>query len=232
MPPETAHTSAPDRRVASVDSHDGRIDGEGSSRAPQRTPSRGEGLARRREILNGAVPVFAALGFAGASLRELAAGAGIQKGHLTYYFRTKEDLLYELIDDLQERFVVGIEQWSNERPEPDEASLLYFFQQHALLVVSHQQQTKVAYDNFRFLSPERSRAIIYKRDAYESRLAAKIAAAREAGGSIASPPPRLLTKVVLAILNWPYQWYSTGGPMGPEELAEFLAARTLASLRP
>ncbi len=191
-----------------------------------------DGMRRRRLILEGAVQVFAELGFAGASLRELAAGAGMQKGHLTYYFHTKEDLLYELVTDLLDQFIAGITEWAREHPADDEAALRCSFERHAQLVFDLHSQTRVAYDNFRFLTTERREAAIAQRDHYERHLAEKIGACRAAGVAIVDLPDRLLTKVVLGILNWPYQWYSPRGAMARDELAQHLAARALASLRP
>jgi TetR/AcrR family transcriptional regulator, fatty acid metabolism regulator protein len=49
--------------------------------------------SRRREILDSAVRVFAANGFAEARIRDIAAGAGVAEGTIYLYFGGKEDLL-------------------------------------------------------------------------------------------------------------------------------------------
>src|SRR5690606_37713787 len=47
---------------------------------------------RREEVLLAAARIFAAKGYAEASLREVAAATGIQPASLYYHFKSKEDL--------------------------------------------------------------------------------------------------------------------------------------------
>src|SRR5438445_703480 len=71
----------------------------------------GQTTARRREsILATAADQFAADGYQGASLRQVAAECGLAQGHLYYYYRTKQELLYEIIARLQQRFNAALAQ--------------------------------------------------------------------------------------------------------------------------
>lgn len=66
-----------------------------SRSAPAKT--RYDGQENRRLVLEAALNVFADLGFAGASTRAIAAAAGIEQGHLAYYFPTKLALWQQVI---------------------------------------------------------------------------------------------------------------------------------------
>jgi AcrR family transcriptional regulator len=55
---------------------------------------------RPAEILEAALDVFAARGFAATKLEEVAARAGVSKGTLYLYFESKEDLFRSLVRDL------------------------------------------------------------------------------------------------------------------------------------
>jgi AcrR family transcriptional regulator len=55
---------------------------------------------RPAEILNAALDVFAARGFAAAKLDEVAARAGVSKGTLYLYFESKEDLFRSVVRGL------------------------------------------------------------------------------------------------------------------------------------
>lgn len=59
--------------------------------------------ARREEILEAAVAVFADLGYSRATLADVARGAGVSAGTVSHYFRTKEALFEELIRQKMER---------------------------------------------------------------------------------------------------------------------------------
>lgn len=53
---------------------------------------------RRQEVLAAALELLAEEGYAGASLRKLAARLGIAQPSLYHYFRTKEDLVEQVLD--------------------------------------------------------------------------------------------------------------------------------------
>lgn len=61
-----------------------------SGRTSPRKTRAGEANAQR--ILDAALEVFAAYGFQGARIDQIATAAGLSKPNLLYYFRTKEDL--------------------------------------------------------------------------------------------------------------------------------------------
>lgn len=53
----------------------------------------------RRRILDVAARLFRERGYAGVSLRAIAAAAGMQAGSLYYHFGSKEDLVVEVLDE-------------------------------------------------------------------------------------------------------------------------------------
>ncbi|WP_206244498.1 TetR/AcrR family transcriptional regulator [Novosphingobium terrae] len=60
--------------------------------------ARYDGQENRRLVLEAALQVFSDLGFAGASTRVIAAAAGIEQGHLAYYFPSKLALWQQVIE--------------------------------------------------------------------------------------------------------------------------------------
>src|SRR5678816_4568183 len=69
------------------------------------TPSKTQTRWRRRkearpsEILDAALEVFAAKGFAGARMDDIAARAGVTKGTIYLYFQNKEAVFKSLVRD-------------------------------------------------------------------------------------------------------------------------------------
>jgi AcrR family transcriptional regulator len=61
------------------------------------TPSAAAAADRRQEIIAAALELLAEEGYAGASLRKLAARLGIAQPSLYHYFRTKEDLVEQVL---------------------------------------------------------------------------------------------------------------------------------------
>lgn len=66
---------------------------------PASNPSPG-GQARKAQLVECAVDALVERGFAGTSVAEVARRAGVSKGVVTYHFRTKEDLLGEVVTSL------------------------------------------------------------------------------------------------------------------------------------
>src|SRR5687768_10935324 len=55
---------------------------------------------RRREIISASVNLFLAQGFPETSMREIAEAAGMGKSSLYDYFKTKDDILLFIIEDV------------------------------------------------------------------------------------------------------------------------------------
>ncbi len=69
-------------------------------------------IQREKEgiILNAALDVFSAYGFAGTTIDKIAATAGMSKPNLLYYFASKEDVYVTLLDKQLADWVVPLEQ--------------------------------------------------------------------------------------------------------------------------
>ena len=78
-------------------------------------------------ILASAVNHFARRGFEGASVREIAAQAGVQHGMIRHIFKTKEELWRRAIAFLFERMERELPQALNDIPESETAARFRFF---------------------------------------------------------------------------------------------------------
>ena len=99
-------------------------------RGPYRT-----GLRRREQIIEAATGIFARRGYTGASLREIADGAGVSTAGLLRHFGSKEKLLAAVLDRwgcdseaLMDGAILGLE-WFLQYPD-----LIEYHQQHPGLV--------------------------------------------------------------------------------------------------
>ncbi|KKM09672.1 hypothetical protein SY88_17470 [Clostridiales bacterium PH28_bin88] len=60
---------------------------------------------KREQILEAAIQIFAHQGFHDAKVEEIAAAAGVGKGTVYEYFRSKEELFYEMLDFVRALYV-------------------------------------------------------------------------------------------------------------------------------
>lgn len=75
---------------------------------------------RRKQIIEGAMQVFAAKGFHGASVREIADAAGLTMGTMYNYVRSKEDILYIVYDFMTTILTEGLRKTIEDTEDPRE----------------------------------------------------------------------------------------------------------------
>jgi TetR/AcrR family transcriptional regulator, cholesterol catabolism regulator len=75
---------------------------------------------RRKQIIEGAMQVFAAKGFHGASVREIADAAGLTMGTMYNYVRSKEDILYIVYDFMTTILTEGLKKAIDDTKDPRE----------------------------------------------------------------------------------------------------------------
>jgi hypothetical protein len=80
------------------------------------------------------------------------------------------------------------------------------------------------------LKPDLRADVVRSRDDYEAGVRDLIELSRTER-PIATTPTHLLAKLVLGIVNWPYQWYRPDGLLSSAEIAPALTDRALAALR-
>jgi len=187
--------------------------------------------SRRLAILRGAVDVFWSKGYAGATLRLIAIAAGVEKGHLTYYFKTKDDLLFEVVNDLHDQFAERLASSIAAGGDPF-AVLRRVLRHHVLVACVQHRQTCVGYDNMRLLTPDRAAVVARKRAAYERSVLDLVRQCQQSAAGVADLPPEILSKVVLGVACWTPYWYDPDGKLAPESLAKMLADQAVAALFP
>lgn len=191
-----------------------------------------KGARRRKAIIDAAITVFADQGYEGATIREIAVLADMNKGNLYYYFPAKDDLLFQIVDDLHRDYNDNFVTWSSSDGTPEER-LRSIFVGHAALVCQRRKQTRITYENFRFLTDARRQAVIKKRDLYESQVATAIRDYVDVvRPGIDRAGLRLETRSVLGMLNWIYEWYSPGGEISQAVIADRVADMAIKSLGP
>lgn len=75
----------------------------GETTPPATQRSYAKGVARRQEILDRAIEVFAAKGAEGTSLRAIAGKIGVSHAALLHYFGSREELLVEVLREAELR---------------------------------------------------------------------------------------------------------------------------------
>ncbi len=190
---------------------------------------------REREVVDAAAKVFHERGYADASVQDVADELGILKGSLYYYIRTKEDLLFWLLEEVHEdveRILHEVK--ADENVDPLERIGLYVEKQ-VDYNLANLTKISVYYHDVDQLGPERSRDIMRRRKPHEDFITEMIREAQRRGDLDAAADARVLSNCVFAVIIWTYRWFKPRGRLRREDIAascaEFALGGVLAGSR-
>jgi len=178
---------------------------------------RGHG-ERRKAILRVAGRLFSQRGYYGTSIRDIAAAIRLQGGSLYAHIASKEELLWEIVDEAAQAFRSGLEPIvRSERPPLEKLRLAVAAH---LRVVTERQDAAVVFNHeWKALSPRRRADILARRDAYEALFREILQEGIAAGVFRDDLDVPLITRFILTALNGVAIWYRPKGPLSPEQIA-------------
>jgi AcrR family transcriptional regulator len=194
---------------------------------------RGERQERGRfEILEAAAPLFAAHGYHGMSMRDLARATGMSLANLYNYFAAKEDLVFALQTRAFETLIGSAAEAIAGVGDP-QARLHAFILSHVRYVATHRDVMRVLVEAAGVLPPARRHAIRELKDRYFGlgRDVVAAAARRGRGHAILSTAElERATYTIFGMLNWVYGWYDASRHGGPQEVARTIHRIALSGL--
>lgn len=195
----------------------GKVDGNGQA-------------GRREEIIHAAAVIFHEKGYEATSIQDVADAVNILKGSLYYYIKSKNDLLFEIIQEVHQG---GLENLAQGRELDGNAleRMRAFVVKHMTYNAKNLVEMTVFFHDFRSLSPERRSVIVEERDLYDSYLRELVADGQQEGSIRDDIDPKMATFSILGSMNWMYQWYSPDGPRPIEEIASEFADLAVDSVQ-
>ncbi|WP_218040153.1 TetR/AcrR family transcriptional regulator [Actinomadura sp. WMMB 499] len=175
-----------------------------------------------------AVTLFAAKGFHGTGIRELADAAGLSSAALYHYMGTKEDLLVEIMRTSLDRLIRAAGQITDRAPSPA-AALNGLVQGHVAAHALRRAETLVVDTELRSLSAGRRGPLVALRDEYEG-LWASVIGDGLASGAFQVPDAAVARLALLQMCSGVANWYSPDGRHRLADIAEMHARMGLAML--
>lgn len=180
-----------------------------------------ENKSRRDIILQEAAHLFREKGYPGANLRELARRAGIQGGSIYHHFESKQEILFQLMDqtmsDMIERLTARLADASSPR-QMLRRTVHFHIEYH----VTGPDQTYITDDELRNLEPQNYQRVVSKRDRYQ-RIIENILLAGKTEQGWRLDEPKLYTRALIKMCAGVATWYKPEGPLSIEQVAESYA---------
>lgn len=185
----------------------------------------------RQAILTAASRLFAANGFAGTSLQNIADEIGVTRPALYYYFRSKDEILASLVEDITIGALKRSAQIEARSSNSPTASLRQMVMAQARWIMQHPLEFRVLLRTENYLS-DKAKAV---QDTAKRGILTAFARIIEAGvakGEFRPVDPHMAALALLGMCNWSAFWFSSDGRKSADEIAETMAEMAVNSIRP
>ena len=176
---------------------------------PRKTVDERDDGNRRRALLVGAARLFRRKGFDGTSTRDIAAAAGMQSGSPFYHFRSKQALLFAVMEEgmrhAGERQRQAIAQARMDSLAPAQQLRLLVRHHFEVLLGPGSDFIPVMLYEARSVSPRQRTALAQLQGEYEQAWVPVLQALHAAGRLKADV--KLARLLIFGALNWSVQWY-------------------------
>ncbi len=159
----------------------------------------------------------------GTSLQEIASEVGILKGSIYYYIKTKEDLLFEIVDRAQTLYLTTMEEDEETASASAPVRLTAFIKRWITLTLKEQRGYRVAERSFTRLSPKRLKLVIERRDNFSDFVKSILIQGVKQGAFDPAVDVSLATITVFELLNSTQEWHQPKGRLSKENVAEWYA---------
>jgi AcrR family transcriptional regulator len=186
---------------------------------------------RRTEILLEAARVFRTHGYGGTSMNHVAKRLNITKPGLYYHFKSKQDLLYAILDyalDLLERDALAATMGAKGSIE----RLRNIIYRHARMITmeSDGALTVLVVDEADSLTPEDWRMITQRKRTYFEIVRATIEQLRVEGKLRDGVDPTLAAFSLFGMVMWLTRWYRPEGRLSADDVARQITDLALAAI--
>lgn len=178
---------------------------------------------KKEEILRSAASVLDAKGFHRTTMEDIASNLLMTKGSMYYYFKNKDDLLYQCHQMIMKISIERIEEAVHSPLTPTE-KLKKAVKAHVILSTSEKSMFMMMDKPNQNFSGDHLDHALKQRKEYANYFDVIINEGIEKGEFDPSIEIRTVRFIILGSLNWIMQWYREDGPQSGEQIAESFAA--------
>lgn len=183
---------------------------------PSRTPER-PGKAKRR-ILDAAARLFRNRGFARSTVRELADAVGIQSGSLFHHFRSKDEILFAVMEEVIVEMDAALAESLARAPTVRDKVRALVHNQLCFIHGPRGDASAVLLYEWTALSAEGQERLLRRRDAFFSRWHDVLCLAKAEG--LIQIDPTVLRQLIHGATIWTARWYKDQGGLSLSDLED------------
>jgi AcrR family transcriptional regulator len=174
----------------------------------------------KREMLKMAAKLFEEKGYHKCSLQDIVQPLGLTKGSFYYYFSSKEELLYNIHDEMVAFSLEKLEELSAQSGLRAEDKL-YIIVKCMLLTIHHyRSHVAVFFQEKKYLNPDDLEKIRAKRKRFADMVYHLLAEDYEKGRFKSDLDLKVVILGIFGMCNWAYQWYEYEGRLDIEAIID------------
>ena len=186
--------------------------------------------SKRREICTVAAKLFAQKGFENISTRDISKAVGLSDAGIYYYFKTKENLLFQILYDILNpglELVREIDR-SNQSFEEKLTSFMKFYTRYYSPEI---EKLKLLVEEPKKVKNTHRRKINKIEREYLDILV-RILDGLKREGKMTDMDSTVCAFAFFAMVHWVYRWYNPKGTISPEDLSEIFNRIINYGIRP
>jgi AcrR family transcriptional regulator len=190
---------------------------------------RGTTRKRREEVLDSAARVFHKKGYDATTIQDIADELGILKGSVYYYITSKEDVLFELLEDVHKAALKAVLDATEREGDPLQR-MRAFVGTLSQFNAENRVRMGILLHDFRSLSNRRRREIVRERDRYDQILRELIQEGQQQDLICPDIDPKIAALAIMGMINSIYQWYRPNGGRRPGHIGSVYADLVVSAL--
>lgn len=175
----------------------------------------------REDVVKAASRLFAARGYHGTSMRDLAREVGVLGSSLYSHIDSKEDLLVEVVE-IGAALFQGAAAGAVARGGNGTELLTALVRGHIDVVLDHLDEARTFLYEANALDTEHRQRVVAARDEYEEVFRTALKTGRTDGSFRSDLDPKLGALLILSLLNAVERWYRPEGRLNRRALADTL----------
>ena len=172
---------------------------------------------KRNRIRDIAARVFARNGFERTTIRGIAEKGDISAASIYYYFDSKEELLYQILDETMSTGLKLIKNIAKKKLNPKE-QLIEILRMHTITAIDFDKMKLLVHEQ-NCLTPDHRDALRLKQKLYMSQLT-KVFESLKKSNQMRDLDPKVCAFAFFGMVSWAYRWFNPDGDMSTQQLAE------------
>jgi AcrR family transcriptional regulator len=181
------------------------------------------------QIEQEAIRLFSEKTYPVIGMRDIGDAVGLLPGSLYVHISGKEDLLLRIVEKGIQNYLDAIGPAADTN-EPAPVRLRAAIHAHFSVLARTKEQTRVAFHQWTYLSPDKQGRVIAMRQRYEDLFVGIVRDGVRNGELRALRSQRVTVLALIGMLNNATEWFSPDGALSAEEIAEEIADTALGGL--